>query len=134
MWTATYFYYFSLIKASDLPILCYPHATFAHFKWIIWFVLFLNEPEWKYFLKQLCEFLITSILTENVTFFYPCNPYPTFCTLTILREKDWCFTQFSTGMAGWLLLIFLICLHNQLSSIHPLSVQMFEKCNSSNRQ
>ena len=29
--------------------------------------------------------------------------------LTILTEKDWCFTQFSTGMAGWLLLIFLLC-------------------------
>ena len=38
--------------------------------------------------------------------------------LTILTGKDWCFTQFSTGMAGWLLLIFFICLHNQLSSIH----------------
>ena len=34
--------------------------------------------------------------------------------LTILTGKDWCFTHFSTGMAGWLLLIFLICLHNQL--------------------
>ena len=33
-------------------------------------------------------------------------------------------------MAGWLLLTFLICLHNQLSSIlhciHVLRVQMFE--------
>ena len=26
--------------------------------------------------------------------------------------------RFSTGMAGWLLQIFQICLHNQLSSIH----------------
>ena len=41
-------------------------------------------------------------------------------SLTILTGKDWCFTQFSTGMAGWLLLIFLICLHNQLSSIHSI--------------
>ena len=40
--------------------------------------------------------------------------------LTILTGKDWCFTQFSTAMAGWLLLIFLICLHNQLSSIHSI--------------
>ena len=32
------------------------------------------------------------------------------------REKL-CFIQFSTGMAAWLLLIFFICLHNQLSSI-----------------
>ena len=33
------------------------------------------------------------------------------------REKQG-FTQFSTGMAGWLLLTFFICLHNELSSIH----------------
>ena len=32
------------------------------------------------------------------------------------REKL-CFIQFSTRMASWLLLTFLICLHNQLSSI-----------------
>ena len=30
------------------------------------------------------------------------------------------FIQFSTRMAGWLLLTFLICLHNQLSSIHSI--------------
>ena len=30
-------------------------------------------------------------------------------------------TQFSTGMAGWLLLIFLISLHNQLGSIHSIT-------------
>ena len=36
-----------------------------------------------------------------------------FLCLTILTGKDWCFTQFSTEMAVWLLLIFLICLHNQ---------------------
>ena len=41
-------------------------------------------------------------------------------SLTILTGKDWCFTQFSTGMAGWLLLVFLICLHNQLSSVHSI--------------
>ena len=33
-------------------------------------------------------------------------------SLTILTGKDWFFTQFNTGMAGWLLLIFLMCLHN----------------------
>ena len=38
---------------------------------------------------------------------------------TILRGKDWCFTQFSTGIAAWLLL-FLIWLLNQLSSIHSI--------------
>ena len=32
------------------------------------------------------------------------------------REKQ-CFVQFSTKIAGWLLLTFLICLRNQLSSI-----------------
>ena len=39
-----------------------------------------------------------------------------FVCLTILTGKDWCFN----GMAGWLLLIFLIWLHNQLSSIHSI--------------
>ena len=32
------------------------------------------------------------------------------------REKL-CFGQFSTIIAGWLLLTFLICVHNQLISI-----------------
>ena len=36
--------------------------------------------------------------------------------LAILTGKS-CFIQFSKRMAGWLLLTFLICLHNQLSSI-----------------
>ena len=36
--------------------------------------------------------------------------------LTILTGKS-CFIQFSKRMAGWLLLTFLICLHNQLRSI-----------------
>ena len=43
-----------------------------------------------------------------------------FPSLTILTGKDWYLTQFSTGMARWLLLTFFICLHNQLSSIHPI--------------
>ena len=56
----------------------------------------------------------------HMEWMYPCmklwqQPY-----LPILTGKDWCFTQFSTGMAVWLLLIFLICLHNQLSSIHSI--------------
>ena len=49
-----------------------------------------------------------------------------------------CFTQFSTRMAAWLLLNFSICLHNQLSSMNSIityeRVQMFEKCDSLNRQ
>ena len=45
---------------------------------------------------------------------------PVFQALTILTGKAWCFTQFSTGIAGWLLLIFLICLHRQLSPIHSI--------------
>ena len=49
-----------------------------------------------------------------------CSESTRFTLLTILTRKDWCFTQFSTGMAGWLLLIFFICLHNQLSSIHSI--------------
>ena len=39
---------------------------------------------------------------------------------TIITGKDWCFTQFSTRMAGQLLLIFFICLHNQLSFINSM--------------
>ena len=59
--------------------------------------------------------------------------------LTILTGKDRCFTQFSRWMAGWLLFIFFVCLQNQLHYItfytfHYLWVQMFEKCDSSNRQ
>ena len=42
-------------------------------------------------------------------------------TLTIPTGEN-CFIQFSTRIAGWLLLTFLICLQNQLSStIYPLS-------------
>ena len=43
-----------------------------------------------------------------------------FFNLTILTRKDLCFIQFSTGKACWLLLIFFICLHNQLSFIHSI--------------
>ena len=58
--------------------------------------------------------------------------------LMILTGKN-CFIYFITRMVGWLVLTFLLCLHNQLSSIirfhyHVLSVQMFEKCDSLNRQ
>ena len=34
------------------------------------------------------------------------------------HKEKLCFTLFSTKMAAWLLLIFFVCLHNQLSSIH----------------
>ena len=54
------------------------------------------------------------------------------------HRQKLCFTQFSTRMAARLLLTFPICLHNQLSYIyipyHILRAQMFEKCDSSNRQ
>ena len=56
--------------------------------------------------------------------------------LTILKEKL-CFTKVLInsvqGMTAWLLLIFFICLQNQLSSLHSI-IMMFEKCDSSNRQ
>ena len=45
------------------------------------------------------------------------KPFP---LLTILTGKDWCFTHFSTEMTDWMLLIFFICLHNQLNSIHSI--------------
>ena len=35
---------------------------------------------------------------------------------------------------GWLLLTFFICLHNQLSSLNSIIVQMFEKHDLSSRQ
>ena len=40
----------------------------------------------------------------------------------VFTGKGWCFTQSSTGIVGWLLLIFFIGLHNQLSSIHSISI------------
>ena len=43
-------------------------------------------------------------LVSDLFMFFKKNLYE----LTILTSKDWCFTQFSTGMAGWLLVIFLI--------------------------
>ena len=52
--------------------------------------------------------------------------------LTILTVKDWWFTQFSTETAGWLLLIFLICLHNQLSSIYSIISTNVWKMDSKN--
>ena len=53
--------------------------------------------------------------------------------LTILTGKDWCFIQFSTGVAGQLLLIFLTCLHNQLSSIFSIiSADVFRQIDSKN--
>ena len=42
-------------------------------------------------------------------------------TLNDTLRKKLCFTQFSTRMAAWLLLIFFICLHNQLSPIHSIT-------------
>ena len=63
----------------------------------------------------------SSSLYKNTTKELCCNnSVLSLSYLRILTVKDWCFTQFSTGMAGWLRLIFLICLHNQLSSIHSI--------------
>ena len=53
------------------------------------------------------------------------------------REKI-CFTQFSTRMDAWLLLTFSLCVHKSVKfyTFHytHYRVQMFEKCDSSNRQ
>ena len=57
--------------------------------------------------------------------------------LTIFKGKN--YASFNS-VHEWLLLIFLISLYNQLSSIihsiitYVLRVQMFEKCDSSNKQ
>ena len=75
----------------------------------------------------------------NTIFNSPC--FFTKNALTILTGKS-CVSRVSLNsvkrMAGWLLLIFFICLHNELRSIHSnityLRVQMFEKCDPSNRQ
>ena len=34
------------------------------------------------------------------------------------HSKKLCFTRFTTRMTAWLFLTFVMCLHNQLSSIH----------------
>ena len=48
-----------------------------------------------------------------------CIP-PHLLFLTMVTEKNY-FAQFGTRMNVWLLLIFFICLHNQLSSIHSIT-------------
>ena len=49
--------------------------------------------------------------------------------LTIFKGKKFFFIQFSTRMGGWLLLIFLICLHNQLSAIiHCIITHWEHRC------
>ena len=63
--------------------------------------------------NQCTGFYITGTsLVKELTL---CNNY-----LNDTHRERLGFTQFSTGMAGWLLLIFLICLHNQLSSIYSI--------------
>ena len=48
------------------------------------------------------------------------------------------FVQGFIEIEAWLFLIFLVCLHNQLNSIHSIvtyeRLQMFQKGDSSNRQ
>ena len=57
-------------------------------------------------------FILPENNSQKNNFFIPVS------SLTLLTRKDLCFTQFSTRMAGWLLLIFLICLHNQINTFH----------------
>ena len=61
-----------------------------------------------------------------------------FCKIFNDTHKKNCFIQFSTRMGGWLLLTFLMCLHNQLSSIMHCITRIKStyvwKCDSSNRQ
>ena len=50
-------------------------------------------------------------------------------SLTMLTGKNCVFIHFSTRMDGWRLLIFLIYLHNQLSSIiHPIYYVLRYRC------
>ena len=54
------------------------------------------------------------------------------------HKEKLCFIQFSTRMAGWLLLTFFIMFIQSIKfytfHYHALRVQMFEKCGSWNRQ
>ena len=57
--------------------------------------------------------------------------------LMILTWTNLCFTdsvQKFLEKQGWLLLRFFICLHDQLSSLNSVIVQMSGKRDSSNRQ
>ena len=51
--------------------------------------------------------------------------------VTILTWKNLCFTE---KIHGLLLLIFFICLHNQLSSFNSIILHLSEKRDTSNRQ
>ena len=97
---------------------------------------------WHYGLLSSKEFL-TGPYLKGSTIYLEAGGEVLTCSYLILLLNDansekLCFIQFSTRMAGWLRLTFLICLHNKLSSIihtfHVLRVQMFEKCDSSKRQ
>ena len=48
----------------------------------------------------------------------------TYCRIVLLlndtHKEKLCFTQLGTRMAAWLLLTFLICLHNQLRFMHSI--------------
>ena len=60
-----------------------------------------------------------------------------FVKLTILKWKNLCFNELVQNfieIQGWLLLMFSICLHNQLSYFNSIIVQMSEKRDSSYRQ
>ena len=71
-----------------------------------------------FYLLLLFYFFNTAILKNKIKEILKYNKI--ILALTILAGKDWCLTQFSTWIAGSLLLIFLICLHNQLSSMHSI--------------
>ena len=58
--------------------------------------------------------VIDLILTNKPSHFQKTHVVET--GLTILTGKNY-FIQLNTKMTGWLLLTFLICLHNQLISI-----------------
>ena len=62
-----------------------------------------------YVLHFLELFLVIAITFPNIQiFFLPFND---------THREELCLIKFGTRMAGWLLLTFLICLHNQLSYI-----------------
>ena len=57
-----------------------------------------------------------------------------FSNLAMLTWKNLCLLQKFIELQVWLLLTFLVCLHNQLSCFNSIMVQMSEKRDSSGRQ
>ena len=63
-----------------------------------------------------CEENISHLESRKIIFFCPCNVYT--WSFNDTDKEKLCFTQFIARMAAWLLLSFIIRLHNQLSKFY----------------